>query len=69
MHRYENTALPPASHPLPGLGRGVRRRGAEAAQLIGYPGEFHELSRPSFIKDRILRYLDWFDRHLLVPEK
>lgn len=34
------------------------------AQLIVYPGQYHLLTRPSYIKDRIQRYLDWFDRYL-----
>jgi dipeptidyl aminopeptidase/acylaminoacyl peptidase len=33
-------------------------------QLIVYPGQYHLLTRPSFIKDRIVRYLDWFDRYV-----
>jgi dipeptidyl aminopeptidase/acylaminoacyl peptidase len=33
-------------------------------QLIVYPGQFHLLTRPSYIKDRVQRYLAWFDRYL-----
>jgi len=33
-------------------------------QLIVYPGQHHLLTRPSFIKDRLQRYLAWFDRYL-----
>jgi len=33
-------------------------------QLIVYPGQFHGLSLPSYQKDRLTRYLEWFDRHL-----
>jgi dipeptidyl aminopeptidase/acylaminoacyl peptidase len=33
-------------------------------ELIVYPGQFHELTRPSYIKFRMQRDLDWFDRHL-----
>ena len=36
-------------------------------ELIIYPGQYHLLTRPSYIKDRIRRYLDWFDRYLAVP--
>lgn len=32
--------------------------------LIIYPGEFHGLRRPSFIKDRMERWLAWYDAHL-----
>ncbi len=34
------------------------------AQLIVYPGEYHVLTRPSFLVDRSRRYLDWMDQHL-----
>jgi len=33
-------------------------------QLIIYPGQFHGLSKPSYIKDRYERYLAWFGAHL-----
>ena len=33
-------------------------------QLIIYPGEFHGLKRPSFLKDRMQRWLGWYDAHL-----
>jgi len=35
-----------------------------AAQLIVYPGEYHVLTRPSFLVDRFRRYLDWMDQYL-----
>jgi dipeptidyl aminopeptidase/acylaminoacyl peptidase len=34
------------------------------AQLIVYPGEYHVLTRPSFLVDRSQRYLDWMDQYL-----
>ncbi len=34
------------------------------AQLIVYPGEYHTLTRPSFLVDRSQRYLDWMDQYL-----
>jgi dipeptidyl aminopeptidase/acylaminoacyl peptidase len=37
--------------------------------LIVYPGQYHLLTRPSYIKDRIQRYLDWFDRYLGAPTR
>lgn len=37
----------------------LRRRGI-ATQLVVYPGEFHGFRRPSFIRDRYERYLDWY---------
>jgi len=33
-------------------------------RLVIYPGQYHGLSRPSFLRDRLERYLDWYDRHL-----
>jgi dipeptidyl aminopeptidase/acylaminoacyl peptidase len=33
-------------------------------QLIIYPGENHGISRPSFQRDRMQRYLDWYARYL-----
>ena len=37
------------------------------AQLIVYPGQHHVLTRPSYIKDRLQRYLAWYDRYLGAP--
>jgi dipeptidyl aminopeptidase/acylaminoacyl peptidase len=34
------------------------------AQLIVYPGEYHVLTRPSFLVDRSRRYLEWMDKYL-----
>jgi len=34
------------------------------AQLIVYPGEYHVLTRPSFLVDRFRRYLVWMDGHV-----
>ena len=33
-------------------------------QLIVYPGQYHVLTRPSYIKDCVQRYLAWFDHYL-----
>jgi dipeptidyl aminopeptidase/acylaminoacyl peptidase len=37
------------------------------AQLIVYPGEYHVLTRPSFLVDRSGRYLDWMAKYLAAP--
>ena len=37
------------------------------AQLVIYPGQFHGLTTPSYKKDRLERYLDWYARYLLKP--
>jgi dipeptidyl aminopeptidase/acylaminoacyl peptidase len=33
-------------------------------QLIIYPGEYHEIRKPSYQRDRLQRYLDWYGRNL-----
>ena len=33
-------------------------------ELIIYPDQFHGLKRPSFIRDRYQRYLDWYAKYL-----
>jgi dipeptidyl aminopeptidase/acylaminoacyl peptidase len=32
-------------------------------RLVIYPGEFHGLKRPSFLVDRMRRWLAWYDQH------
>jgi len=41
----------------------LRSLGRET-QLVIYPGEYHMLRRPSFVRDRLQRYSDWYDRHV-----
>ncbi len=33
-------------------------------QLVVYPGQFHIFTRPSYIHDRLQRYLAWYDSYL-----
>lgn len=33
-------------------------------QLVIYPGEYHAIRRPSFARDRLERYAQWYDRYL-----
>jgi dipeptidyl aminopeptidase/acylaminoacyl peptidase len=33
-------------------------------QLVIYPGEYHGLDTPSYLRDRLQRHLDWFDKRL-----
>ncbi|MEN6334032.1 MAG: prolyl oligopeptidase family serine peptidase, partial [Phycisphaerales bacterium] len=33
-------------------------------QLVVYPGQNHLLSRPSYIQERLERYVAWFDKYL-----
>jgi dipeptidyl aminopeptidase/acylaminoacyl peptidase len=34
-------------------------------ELIVYPGQFHGFTRPSFIRDRYQRNLDWYGKYLM----
>jgi dipeptidyl aminopeptidase/acylaminoacyl peptidase len=43
------------------LYQALKRRGIDT-QLVVYPGESHGIARPSFIRHRYERYLDWYDR-------
>ena len=36
-------------------------------ELIIYPGQFHGLSVPSYLRDRLKRQIDWYQRHLAAP--
>jgi dipeptidyl aminopeptidase/acylaminoacyl peptidase len=29
-----------------------------------YPGQFHGLTTPSYERDRLQRYVDWYDKYL-----
>lgn len=44
----------------------LRRLGVET-ELVIYPGEYHEITTPSYQKDRYERWIAWFDR-FLKPE-
>ena len=35
-------------------------------RLVVYPGESHDIRRPSFQRDRLARYVDWYRTHLGV---
>ena len=41
----------------------LRSLGRET-RLIIYPGEYHEIRKPSYQRDRLQRYLDWYGRYL-----
>jgi dipeptidyl aminopeptidase/acylaminoacyl peptidase len=43
--------------------QGLRSRGVPT-ELVIYPGEYHDIKRPSFLVDRLTRYLAWYDRYL-----
>jgi dipeptidyl aminopeptidase/acylaminoacyl peptidase len=38
------------------------------AELVIYPGQYHLLTRPSYIHERLERYLAWFDKYLKSPK-
>jgi dipeptidyl aminopeptidase/acylaminoacyl peptidase len=41
----------------------LRSLGRET-MLVIYPGEYHGIDRPSFVRDRLERYVAWYDRFL-----
>jgi dipeptidyl aminopeptidase/acylaminoacyl peptidase len=41
----------------------MKRLGKET-QLVVYPGEHHGIRRPSFIRDRYQRFLEWFGKYV-----
>jgi dipeptidyl aminopeptidase/acylaminoacyl peptidase len=41
----------------------LKSNGVET-ELVIYPGQFHGLTIPSYERDRLQRYLEWFNRHL-----
>jgi dipeptidyl aminopeptidase/acylaminoacyl peptidase len=41
----------------------LRSLGVET-KLVSYPGQFHIFTKPSYLQDRMRRYLDWYDQHL-----
>jgi dipeptidyl aminopeptidase/acylaminoacyl peptidase len=49
------------------LYQGLKRIGVDT-QLVVYPGEFHGFSRPSFIRDRYQRYLDWYKKYVIKQQ-
>jgi len=44
----------------------LRSLGVES-KLVIYPGQFHGIATPSYKKDRLERYLDWYGRFLMFP--
>lgn len=41
----------------------MKRLGRET-QLVVYPGEFHGIRKPTYQKDRLERYLAWYDKYV-----
>src|SRR6202008_4748598 len=46
----------------------LRSLGVET-QLVIYPNEFHGITRPTAVKDRYQRYLDWYDKYVKAQPK
>ena len=44
----------------------LRSLGVET-QLVIYPGQFHGLTKPSYLRERMQRYLDWHGKYLQKP--
>jgi dipeptidyl aminopeptidase/acylaminoacyl peptidase len=36
-------------------------------ELVVYPGQYHEFTRPSFLVDRANRIAAWYERYLSAP--
>jgi dipeptidyl aminopeptidase/acylaminoacyl peptidase len=34
------------------------------SQLIIYPGEQHAITKPTYMRDQVQRYVDWFGKYL-----
>ena len=34
------------------------------SQLVIYPDQFHGITKPTYIRDRLERYLGWYDKYL-----
>ncbi len=41
----------------------LKSRGIDT-RLVIYPGQFHGFDVPSYVEDRMRRYLDWYGRYL-----
>ena len=41
----------------------LRSLGIET-QLIVYPGQYHTLTTPSYLRDRLERYVEWLKKYL-----
>ncbi|HEV7716585.1 MAG TPA: S9 family peptidase [Steroidobacteraceae bacterium] len=46
----------------------VRSVGVET-QLVIYPGQYHSFSTPSYLRDRLERWIAWYGKHLSVPPR
>jgi dipeptidyl aminopeptidase/acylaminoacyl peptidase len=46
----------------------LRSLGIET-QLVIYPGQYHTITMPSYQRDRLERYLAWYDKYLKSPAK
>jgi dipeptidyl aminopeptidase/acylaminoacyl peptidase len=40
------------------------KRLGQTAELVVYPGEYHGIGKPTYIRDLYQRYLDWYGRHV-----
>ena len=46
----------------------LRSRGVPT-QLVIYPGQDHGLRRPSYVRDRLERYVSWYDKYANGADK
>jgi dipeptidyl aminopeptidase/acylaminoacyl peptidase len=38
-------------------------------ELVIYPSQYHEIIVPSYLRDRLQRYVDWYDKYTRSPSK
>jgi dipeptidyl aminopeptidase/acylaminoacyl peptidase len=38
-------------------------------ELVIYPGQYHSFSTPSYLRDRLERWIAWYGKYLAVPAK
>ena len=46
----------------------VKSIGVET-ELVIYPGQYHSFSTPSYLRDRLERWIAWYGKYLAVPPK
>ena len=43
---------------------GALKRLGITTELVVYPGQFHGISKPTYIQDLYQRYLDWYGQYV-----
>jgi dipeptidyl aminopeptidase/acylaminoacyl peptidase len=40
-----------------------------STQLVIYPGQYHGIRKPSYLRDRLERYVAWYDKYVKTADK